>query len=100
MRIWFLDELGWATGHQSTTSRHFGFGTISERHHRHDLTIDPKPRRLFALTMNATTVEIPSSHVVMLLHRSRSRRSSEGRGRRGETALKGITNETHAGCDL
>jgi hypothetical protein len=24
--------------------------------------------RLFALTMNATTVEIPSSHVVMLLH--------------------------------
>jgi hypothetical protein len=34
----------------------------------HDLTIDPNLERLFALTMNATTVEIPSSHVVMFLH--------------------------------
>jgi hypothetical protein len=54
-------------------SRHFGFITPSPKGIRnyfatHDLTIDPNLERLFALTMNATTVEIPSSHVVMFLH--------------------------------
>jgi hypothetical protein len=51
--------------------------------------------------MNATTVEIPSSHVVMLLHpfevAAVIRKAAAVLGR---AALKGITNETHAGCDL
>jgi hypothetical protein len=67
----------------------------------HDQTIDPNLERLFALTMNATTVEIPSSHVVMLLHpfevAAVIRKAAAVLGR---AALKGITNETHAGCDL
>jgi pimeloyl-ACP methyl ester carboxylesterase len=33
---------------------------------KHDRTIDPNLERLFATRMNATTIEIPSSHVPML----------------------------------
>jgi hypothetical protein len=73
MHIWFLDELGWTTGHQPATL------TPEERHDG----------------------RIPSSHVVMLLHPFEVapviRKAAAVRGR---AALKGITNETHAGCDL
>jgi hypothetical protein len=87
-------------------SRHFGFITPSPKGIRnyfatHDLTIDPNLERLFALTMNATTVEIPSSPRGDVFAPVRGRGGHQkGRGRRGRAALKGITNETHAGCDL
>jgi hypothetical protein len=108
MHIWFLDELGWTTGHRPATLTPEAVDALMSGRLEaqslvatHDQTIDPNLERLFALTMNATTVEIPSSHVAMLLHpfevAAVIRKAAAVRGR---AALKGITNETHAGCDL
>jgi hypothetical protein len=108
MHIWFLDELGWTTGHQPATLTPEAVDALMSGRLEaqslvatHDQTIDPNLERLFALTMNAHDGRhsVKPRGDVFAPVRGRGGHQ-KGRGRRGRAALKGITNETHAGCDL
>jgi hypothetical protein len=112
MHVWFLDELVWTTGHQLATLTpeavdllmtfdHFGFATLSPKGIRRyfaQTRVKLKRRRAHHERHGSRNSVKPRGDVFAPL-RGRGGHQ-KGRGRRGRAALKGITNETHAGCDL
>ena len=58
---------------------------------QNDEAIPPDAERMFASRMGATTVEIPSSHVAMVSHPARGRRTDREGGRSGRSGRRPLT---------